>query len=161
MSENPDKRGTPLWSMAELNRRFGGLGRQVTDSTRPMRQLQQWLNSQLQVHSVEGYPTASPAESLAPIVEAVSRRGRKKIPGDDFRLYVMALRIDAGLANSPTEAAARLQEAGGWNDNQLIAAKDRLVGRYNAREFQDDLATMRKSPDYQTLVNLVRGNRTE
>jgi len=161
MSEDPYKRGTPLWSMAELNRRFGGLGRQVTDATRPMRQLQQWLNSQLQVPSVEGYPTVSPAESLAPIVEAVSRRGRKKIPGDNFRLYVMALRIDAGLANSPTEAVARLQEASGWNDNQLITAKDRLVGKYNAQEFQDELATIRKSPDYQNLVNLVRENRPD
>jgi hypothetical protein len=160
MGENPFKPRIPLWSKTEINRRFGGLGRQVTDA-RPMRQLRQWFDSQLNgLASVEGYPTASPAESLAPIIEA-ARRGRKKIAGDDFRLYVMAALIDAGSAHNPTEAVAKLREADGWNANQLNAAKDRLVGKYNARELQDELATIRVSPDYQNLVNQYRGNHPE
>jgi len=160
MSENPHKPGTPLWGVAELNRRFGGLSQQVMDA-RPIRQLRQWYDSQLKMPaSVEGYPTPSPAETLAPIIEAV-RRGRRKIAGDDFRLYVMAALIDAGSARNPTEAVVKLREADGWNENQLKAAKDRLVGKYNARELQDELATIRVSPDYQNLVNQYRGNRPE
>jgi len=160
MNENPFKPETPRWSMTEINRRVGGLGRQVTDA-RPMRQLRQWFDSQLNgLASVEGYPTPSPAESLAPIIEAV-RRGRKKIAGDDFRLYVMAALIDAGSARNPTEAVTKLREADGWNENQLKAAKDRLVDKYNARELQDELATIRVSPDYENLVNHYRGNQPE
>jgi len=159
MTENPFKPGTPLRNMAEVNRRFAGLGRQITDASRPLRQ---WVGSQLKVGpSVEGYPTASPAELLAPIVKTVSRRGRQEIPGDHFRLYVMALLIDAGFANSPTEAVTRLQEAHGWNDNQLITAKDRLVGKYNAQNFQDERARIAELPDYRNLVSLLRKNRAD
>lgn len=141
--ENPWRPGTLLGGLWEWDRA-----------------IRRWIDSQRKPKLPLDEGQTAPPSGLSER-PAKRRRGRQTIDEDRGLLILMAQMINADEVenNRPTPAVRLLPGYADVPEHNRKAFEDRLVGKYNSPEFQQELSQLRNAPDWRVTIERRKKSR--